>query len=178
MGHFDIFFRTLEINFIQLFAGSSKLRHEDPPEGHHHIDDLHYVDTKKKIQFEKKFDKCITSLYSRSPSTSSTCSKSSLKSNPQQNPLEVSDITPHGMESRRKLNDTLDQICKHEYESFSPLYAPREITITKTHKEDSVLPENLCIRKSPTVAKECDVQPSFQSFDQGFIKRVTSSLVR
>ncbi|XP_058807534.1 uncharacterized protein LOC131673513 [Phymastichus coffea] len=154
---------------------SSKLLQDDLSDYHRQKNELDFDGDKKKVNhFKNKFDKCIMSLYSRSSSTSSSCSKSSIKSNSNQN----GSITPDNTFSESdngKINESLDDICKHEYESFSSLYGSHSLTISKNMKEDLATPENLCIRKSPNIAANCENQANVHSLNQGLMRHIATN---
>jgi hypothetical protein len=130
------------------------------------------VDQRKLHILRDKYDKCMVSLRSRSPSTSSTHSKSSSKSNlkvsknieitkkPFINNLH-SEITKHKKITLRNID-----IYNNEYDSPSPSYTPPIIALTNTFQEDIPGPENLSLRKSPQISSEYNtVQTCFTKQD-------------
>ncbi|XP_011502427.1 PREDICTED: uncharacterized protein LOC105365863 [Ceratosolen solmsi marchali] len=124
------------------------------------------VDQRKLQILRDKYDKCMVSLHSRSPSTSSSYSRSSLKSNSKT--LKNTELTKKSF-----INNSQTEISKHkqitlkhidiynnEYDSSSPSCTPPIIALTNTFQEEIPGPENLSLRKSPQISSEYNNVPT------------------
>ena len=122
---------------------------------------------------KEKYDKCIIALRSRSLSRSSSCSRSRSRSSSKLTKnVEVRKNTLRTEISKPK-KGALKRIsmCNDEYKSRSPSYTPPGTILTDNFQQEDCRPENLCLRKSPKITSEYNVQTSFSTHNPDFTRQ-------